>query len=173
MDLHVSNGKTNSYAMLYTSNIKKELFYKRTSHLRLPIIIDKKSLTGFRLNVEIYIKNVVEKKRPTNLLEELCNFHCVYEYKSDKKSHYEHISNFLYKATGSNMNACKHYVKLKLMELTFDFYAEDWSSASIADSTLPTLEDAPPETIVNKFLENLNICEEKWSINIGHDWTHF
>jgi hypothetical protein len=67
MDLHISNGKTNSYAMLYTSNIKKEL----------------------------------------------CNFHCVYEYKSDKKSHYEHISNFLYKATGSNMNACKHYVKLK------------------------------------------------------------
>jgi hypothetical protein len=38
------------------------------------------------------------------------------------------------------------------MELTFDFYSEDWSSASNVDSTLPTLEDAPPETIVNKFL---------------------
>jgi hypothetical protein len=122
----------------------------------------------------MYIKNVIEKKYPINLLEELCNFHCVYKYESEKKSHYEHISNFLYKATNyKNINACKHYIKLKLTELTFDFYAEDWSNASIADETLPTIEHAPPETIVKKIMENLNVCKETWSINIGHDWTHF
>ena len=172
MDLHISTKKNNVHAILYTSNKQMELFYKRTSHLRLPMVRDKKSLNDFQLNVETYIKNVVEKKRPTNLLEELCNFHCVYEYESHKKSHYEHISNFLYKATGY-MNACKHYIKQKLMELTFDFYAEDWSNESCSDSTLPTIQDAPPETIVNKFMENLNVGEETWSINIGHDWTHF
>ena len=101
-------------------------------------------------------------------MEELCNFHHSFKYELERKSHYEHISNFLCKATGSNINACKHYVKLKLMELTYDFYPEDWS-----DETPPTIEDAPPEIIIKKFMMNLEVGKEMWSINIGYDWTHF
>ena len=41
MDLHISTKKNNVHAILYTSNKQMELFYKRISHLHLPMVRDK------------------------------------------------------------------------------------------------------------------------------------
>ncbi len=59
MDLHISTKKNNVHAILYTSNKQMELFYKRTSHLRLPMIRDKKSLNDLESDIKTYIQNVL------------------------------------------------------------------------------------------------------------------